>query len=197
MPSQAPLQDRWHSVIKIVLIYAAFASAWILLSDKAVLLVTADPDEMVRISMFKGWAFVAVTSLLLYFLLNRYWGRYTAALTDQINTLKLIETVADSSSDAIFAKDMDGRYLVFNQAASNFVGKPAKAVIGRDDLAIFPGSRRKNCSPPIAGSSPRASSKPFLNNSTRRPAARPFMSPRGRSAMARAASSAPSAFPAM
>ena len=138
MPSQAPLQDRWHSVIKIVLIYAAFASAWILLSDKAVLLVTADPDEMVRISMFKGWAFVAVTSLLLYFLLNRYWGRYTAALTEQINALKLIETVADSSSDAIFAKDMDGRYLVFNQAASNFVGKPAKAVIGRDDLAIFP-----------------------------------------------------------
>jgi len=115
MPSQAPLQDRWHSVIKIVLIYAAFASAWILLSDKAVLLVTADPDEMVRISMFKGWAFVAVTSLLLYFLLNRYWGRYTAALTEQINALKLIETVADSSSDAIFAKDMDGRYLVFNQ----------------------------------------------------------------------------------
>ncbi len=138
MPTQALRQDRWHSVIKIVLIYAAFAAAWILLSDKAVLLVTADPDEMVRISMFKGWAFVAVTSLLLYFLLNRYWGRYTAALTEQINTLKLIETVADSSSDAIFAKDLDGRYLVFNQAASNFVGKPAKAVIGRDDSAIFP-----------------------------------------------------------
>ena len=73
-----------------------------------------------------------------YFLLNRYWGRYTAALTEQINTLKLIETVADSSSDAIFAKDLDGRYLVFNQAASNFVGKPAKAVIGRDDSAFFP-----------------------------------------------------------
>jgi len=134
--AEAPL-TRAH-VLNVVLTYAAVASLWILLSDKAVLLVTADPDEMVRISMFKGWAFVAVTSLLLYFLLNRYWGRYTAALTEQINALKLIETVADSSSDAIFAKDMDGRYLVFNQAASNFVGKPAKAVIGRDDLAIFP-----------------------------------------------------------
>ena len=135
MPSLTARLKGTHGVVAA---YAAFAALWILLSDKAVLLVTADPDEMVRISMFKGWAFVAVTSLLLYFLLNRYWGRYTAALTEQINALKLIETVADSSSDAIFAKDMDGRYLVFNQAASNFVGKPAKAVIGRDDLAIFP-----------------------------------------------------------
>ena len=138
MPRHALHQDKWHGVIKIVLIYAAFAAAWILFSDKAVLLVTANPDEMVRISMLKGWAFVAVTSLLLYFLLNRYWGHYTAALTDRINTLKLIETVSDSSTDAIFAKDLEGRYLVFNQAASNFVGKPVKDVIGQDDFAIFP-----------------------------------------------------------
>ncbi len=138
MPQQAIHQDKWHSVIKIVLIYAAFAAAWILFSDKAVLFVTANPEEMVRISVLKGWAFVGVTSLFLYFLLNRYWGRYSAALTDQINTLKLIETVSDSSTDAIFAKDLEGRYLVFNQAASNFVGKPASEVLGRDDFAIFP-----------------------------------------------------------
>ncbi len=138
MPTNSLHQDKWHSVIKIVLIYAAFAAAWILFSDKAVLLVTSNPDEMVRISTLKGWAFVAVTSLLLYFLLNRYWGRYSEALAARINTLKLIETVADSSTDAIFAKDLDGRYLVFNQAASNFVGKPVADVLGHDDFAIFP-----------------------------------------------------------
>ena len=135
---QALNRDKWHSVVKIVLIYAVFAAAWILLSDRAVLLVTTTPHEMVEISMIKGWAFVAVTSLLLYFLLNRYWGRYSAVLTEQINSLKLVETVADSSIDAIFAKDLEGRYLLFNQAASRFVGKPAAEVIGHDDFALFP-----------------------------------------------------------
>ncbi|WP_434513890.1 response regulator [Dechloromonas sp. ARDL1] len=138
MPTNSLRQDKWHSVIKIVLIYAAFAAAWILFSDKAILLVTADPDEMLRISTLKGWAFVAVTSLLLYFLLSRYWGQYSKAIAEQFNTLKLVETVSDSSIDAIFAKDIEGRYLVFNRAACKFVGKPAKEVIGHDDFAIFP-----------------------------------------------------------
>ncbi len=138
MPTNSLRQDKWHSVIKIVLIYAAFAAAWILFSDKAILLLTADPDEMLRISTLKGWAFVAVTSLLLYFLLSRYWGQYSKAIAEQFNTLKLVETVSDSSTDAIFAKDIEGHYLVFNRAACRFVGKPASEVIGHDDFAIFP-----------------------------------------------------------
>ncbi|MFN4324956.1 MAG: response regulator [Azonexus sp.] len=138
MPTPARKRDKWHSVLKIVLIYAVFAAAWILLSDRAVLLITTDPQTMVRISMLKGWAFVGTTSLLLYFLLDRYWSRYSAALTEQINSLKLIETVANSSTDAIYAKDLEGRYLLFNQAASRFVGKPVAAVIGHDDFALFP-----------------------------------------------------------
>jgi len=138
MSKHAFNSGQWHAVIKIVLIYAAFASAWILLSDKAVLLMTSDPEEMVKISMVKGWLFVAVTSLLLFVLLNRYWQQYAAALSERMNSLRLIETIADSSTDAIFAKDMEGRYLIFNKAASQFVGKPAEEVLGRDDYAIFP-----------------------------------------------------------
>lgn len=129
---------QWHTVVKVVLIYAAFASAWILLSDKAVLLMTADPEELVMISMIKGWLFVAVTSLLLFVLLKRYWQQYAAVLSQRMDTLRLIETIANSSTDAIFAKDLEGRYLIFNKAASEFIGKPVEEVIGRDDHAIFP-----------------------------------------------------------
>ncbi|MDE2440371.1 MAG: PAS domain-containing protein, partial [Betaproteobacteria bacterium] len=143
MSKHAFNSGRWHAVIKIVLIYAAFASAWILLSDKAVLLMTSDPKEMVKISVIKGWLFVAITSLLLFVVLNRYWRQYAAALSERMDTLRLIETIANSSTDAIFAKDTEGRYLIFNQAASQFVGKPAEEVLGRDDYAIFPPDQAK------------------------------------------------------
>ena len=57
---------------------------------------------------------------------------------ERLRALHLLAAIADSSDDAIFAKDLDGRYILFNRAASQFVGKPVEDVLGRDDRAIFP-----------------------------------------------------------
>ena len=57
---------------------------------------------------------------------------------ERLRALQLLATIADSSEDAIFAKDLDGRYTLFNRAASEFVGKPIEAVLGRDDRELFP-----------------------------------------------------------
>ncbi|MGZ8186148.1 MAG: PAS domain-containing protein [Methylobacter sp.] len=57
---------------------------------------------------------------------------------ERLRALHLLAAIADSSDDAIFAKDREGRYILFNQAAGNFVGKPPDEVLGRDDRAIFP-----------------------------------------------------------
>jgi PAS domain S-box-containing protein len=53
------------------LLYAGFASLWILLSDKAVELLLTDPAKIILASTLKGWVFVAVTSILLYGLIRR------------------------------------------------------------------------------------------------------------------------------
>lgn len=50
----------------------------------------------------------------------------------------LLKAVVESTSDAIYIKDVQGKYLMFNQAASGIVGKHADEVVGRDDTAIFP-----------------------------------------------------------
>ncbi|TAL47455.1 MAG: PAS domain S-box protein, partial [Methylovulum sp.] len=62
---------------------------------------------------------------------------------ERISALHLLAALADSSDDAIFAKDLDGRYLLFNRAASHFVGKPAEEVLGRDDHTLFPPEQAK------------------------------------------------------
>jgi two-component system cell cycle sensor histidine kinase/response regulator CckA len=36
----------------------------------------------------------------------------------------LLRAVAETTSDALFVKDATGRYLLFNRAAAQFVGKP-------------------------------------------------------------------------
>ena len=56
----------------------------------------------------------------------------------QSRGLALAQAVAESATDAIYAKDLAGRYLLFNPEASRLVGRPAAEVIGRDASAIFP-----------------------------------------------------------
>ncbi|MDO9107110.1 MAG: PAS domain S-box protein [Methylovulum sp.] len=57
---------------------------------------------------------------------------------DRLRNLSLLAAIADSSDDAIFAKDLEGRYVFFNPAACRFVGKSAEQVLGCDDRNIFP-----------------------------------------------------------
>lgn len=52
-------------------------------------------------------------------------------------TVFLLKAVADSTTDAVFVKDKEGKYLLFNQAAADFVGKSIDEVIGQDDSILF------------------------------------------------------------
>ena len=60
-----------------------------------------------------------------------------AQQAEKLHALQLLQAIADSSADAIYAKDRDGRYLLFNREASRAMGKPADAVIGRDTRTLF------------------------------------------------------------
>jgi diguanylate cyclase (GGDEF)-like protein/PAS domain S-box-containing protein len=58
--------------------------------------------------------------------------------------LKLLNVAVSSTNDPIYVKDIRGRYLVINQAAANFVGKPVEEILGKDDTFLFPeGTARK------------------------------------------------------
>ncbi len=51
--------------------------------------------------------------------------------------LALVQAVAESATDAIYAKDLAGRYVLFNPEASRLVGRPAAEVIGHDASMLF------------------------------------------------------------
>ncbi len=52
-------------------------------------------------------------------------------------TSDVLRAVTDGTSDAVFVKDLYGRYLLFNPAAAQFVGRKVEEVIGRDDTDLF------------------------------------------------------------
>ena len=255
-------------ILRIVLVYAIFAGLWILLSDRMMEWLFADPAFLAAAQTLKGWVFVGITSLLLYILLRRItrhpysntipmrhagfvdwkpWQLYLfavaitlltllirqslatsfgertmlvlfmfpiilsaalggfgpgllatliavsaakffaiptlgsfvveqsydllqlsfllaegllvsylsmmlhvaryrsererqkaeTALAEKTHALELLDGIAEGATDAIFAKDLQGRYVLFNKAAARNVGKRIEEVLGQDDTAIF------------------------------------------------------------
>src|SRR6516165_3233741 len=72
-----------------------------------------------------------------------------AALRQRVATLEaevaalqqrqhLLEAIFDATTDAVFVKDRQGRYLLVNPAFAALVQRPLEAIIGRDDATMFP-----------------------------------------------------------
>lgn len=73
--------------------YASFATLWIYFSDSTLALLPHTPELLVKWSMYKGWGFVAVTSLLLLLMLRWAYGTiedgYTALKDHEIEIQRL------------------------------------------------------------------------------------------------------------
>lgn len=129
----------------VALGYAVVAGLWILLSDRAAGLLFSSHETLVWAGMVKGWFFVAVTAVLLYALVHRLvrqlmdaQRRELALEQERLQPPLMLVAIAQASTDAIFAKDEAGRYLLLNRAAAGFIGKPAEDLLGQDDRALFP-----------------------------------------------------------
>lgn len=70
--------------LRIAVIFLAFSLAWILLSDELVFLLLDDRVQIQRVQTIKGWAFVLLTSVIIYFLAKRL----QSALVRELNTKK-------------------------------------------------------------------------------------------------------------
>jgi PAS domain S-box-containing protein len=49
----------------------------------------------------------------------------------------LLQAVIEGTTDAVFVKDRQGRYLMINTAGARFLGKTVAEVIGKDDTELF------------------------------------------------------------
>ena len=78
--AERPPLTRAH-VLNVVLTYAAVASLWILLSDKAVEWLFSTPAQFALASTIKGWLFIVITATLLYAMLRRRIDQPTVSST--------------------------------------------------------------------------------------------------------------------
>ena len=123
---------KTNQPIYIVLIYCLFGSLWILFSDWILESLFFNNSQLItQLQTLKGWLFIFLTSGLLYELIRRS----QQSLHDSYS---LLHAIVEGTTDAIFVKDRQGRYLMVNSACAQILGHPPNQIIGRDDREFFP-----------------------------------------------------------
>ena len=132
--------------LRTCLVYAVIGSAWILLSGQVLFALVSDPVIRNRLEIYKGWAFVAITALALYFLLRSQLRRTAEESVERkrmeevlAQERSLLRTLINNLPDSIYAKDTAGRKILANPAdLKNLRCKTEAEAIGKTDFDLFP-----------------------------------------------------------
>lgn len=144
---------------KIAAIYALTGILWILLSDRILSFLYHDQETITRISIYKGWTYVILTSLLLYVLIRQYAGKIRGSesllrernrellevkeqlqhqLTENarrqqelFEAHQTLKAIVSASPVGIVALDREGTVTLWNKTAENMFGWRGDEVIGR------------------------------------------------------------------
>ncbi len=65
-------------------------------------------------------------------------SRLAAASREKERAWKVAEAIANCSTDAIFAKDLQGRYLFVNRELCRALGRSPEQLLGEDSTTVFP-----------------------------------------------------------
>ncbi len=115
--------------LEIAGIYFVLGSAWILFSDEIAARIAVNEEMLTRISLYKGWGFIVVTALLLYWMIRRL----TSALQESEQQL---HRVIDAVPAFISYVGTDLRYRFTNKIYREWFdekaeGKHIEEVLGK------------------------------------------------------------------
>ena len=124
-----------RTAVRTVAFYAIIAGLWIYFSDTLLAWFLSDPDQLTQAQTFKGWFFVAVTSMLLYLYLSyclqvqrncedAIEGEQDKAQKDIRERFKQLSTLFDSMNAVVYVADLSTYELLYvNQIAEEFFGQ--------------------------------------------------------------------------
>jgi PAS domain S-box-containing protein len=136
--ARRPLAGR-SVAFKVAIIYAFVGGLWILLSDNVVAALAPDLEALLRMQLYKGWFFIAASSVLLYLLIHRQMRPMLRFQERLRESEAKYQRILNSAKDAIVLVDLDeGTIADLNTRAAEILARPIPRLIGKPIKALFP-----------------------------------------------------------
>lgn len=124
-------------IAKVLIPYTVFAALWIYLSDQILAALFSDTKLLTTMQTYKGLAFITITSILLYVLLQRELKKRLLIQDEKANLRQRILNIVESISDGFAALDNDWRFIYVNQRASEMLQRDIDGLLGRQIWTEF------------------------------------------------------------
>ncbi len=126
------------SPCKIAAIYAVTGGLWIIFSDRLLASLIGNIQLLTRFQTYKGWGFVAVTALLVYWLISRY----VSEIRNSAETLRKSEEynrdLLELLPIGLALCRMDGSLVDVNNAFAKIIGRTVEETLNLTYWDITP-----------------------------------------------------------
>jgi PAS domain S-box-containing protein len=123
--------------LKIAALYSLFGLLWVLFSDQLVLLFISDAVLWSKIQTLKGWLFIFMTAILLFFMVRRTLRAQSQRELAVSFSEKRFRDLVNTIPDLIWMKDVDGCFLSCNATFERYLGVKEKDIVGKTVYDIF------------------------------------------------------------
>ncbi len=110
------------AALKTIIIYFIVGILWILFSDTILDSIVKNQIILTELQILKGWFFICITALLLYFLIKRYTERMKDSLVEKQIIEKHLDYFTKYSNDIILLLNDSGNILEVNEKAVQVYG---------------------------------------------------------------------------
>lgn len=100
-PEKLDQSNPIRTALKITLIYGVFGVLWIAFSDLILLTITGSQEAFYRVSLYKGWMYVFLTAILLYYLTRKSLLESYALSIDLLENYMALKKTQDILSEKI------------------------------------------------------------------------------------------------
>ena len=122
------------SSFKITFTYLIFGITWIYVSDTLTNVIFQTIEDVQLVQFLKGWMFILISALILYFLSKKLFSSLQEAKDEAIEAKILLENIVNNAPVRIFWKNRNGFYLGANKLLLEDIGVASlNELIGKHD----------------------------------------------------------------
>lgn len=127
----------YKNVYLIVMFYFILGSLWIYITDIIVVNISSDILSLSKLQTYKGWLYVVVTTILLFYLVNRFYNKLRNYYYKILESHKTLQLIFDNVGSIIWTVDKNLRFTSSYGSGLSNLNLKYNEVVGKTIYEYF------------------------------------------------------------